>query len=311
MDDIALVLGFKYEIFVMSEPSDWPLSKDAVRIIVPRGLQVRLENHALGRGLYPLALGYYPKAHRHSMKRENHDDYLLMYCMDGEGVLTCNQSEWKVQAGQIALLAPGQLHAYAARSNNPWSLFWFHFLGDEASAFCDELLSDRHSPMLPQTGDLTLQSLFRSLMATVTSGYSQPIFIYAANQMRGILSYLAWSGNRQAHRNTVDSVARVSAFMRQNLHRNLTLDELAESSGLSKYYFNRRYKALTGHSPMQHFTHMKVEQACLLLEAGGAGIAEIGFQLGYEDSLYFSRVFRKVLGISPSEYRERTMAGST
>lgn len=293
----------------MSEPSDWPLSKDAVRIIVPHGLQARLDNHVLASGLYPLAVGYYPRAHRHAMRRAEHDDYLLMYCIDGEGVLQTKAASWRVKAGEILLLAPGQVHAYAARADNPWSLFWFHFLGSDAAAFCEELLPDQSTPMLKQKGDLNLQSLFRALMSTVTSGYSQPIFIHAGNQIRAILSYLVWSGSRQAHRNTVDSVARVSAFMRQNLHRALTLEELAESSGLSKYYFNRRYKALTGHSPMQHFTHMKIEQACLLLEGGSLSVAEIAFQLGYEDALYFSRVFRKVLGVSPREYRIQTSAG--
>ena len=287
----------------MSEPSDWPLSIDALRVIVPRGILSQLENDALSKGLYPLALGYYPKAHRHAMKRQVHDDYLLMYCIDGEGDLRLGADTYAISEGDVLLLEPGQAHAYAARHENPWSLFWFHFRGLDATSYRDYLSSCSTFPVIRHKSDLNLQAQFRALMSTVTAGYSQPIFIHAGNQIRLILSHISWMESQKAHRESLDSVSRVSAFMRDNLHRSLSLEELAELSGLSKYHFNRRYKSLTGYSPVQHFTHMKVEQACLFLEGSDLSVAQISFKLGYEDPLYFSRVFRKILGVSPSAYR--------
>ena len=91
--------------------------------------------------------------------------------------------------------------------------------------------------------------------------------------------------------------------MRENLDRRLSLEELAQVSNLSKYHFTRKYRDLTGYAPLQHFEHLKVEQACLMLDSSTLNISEIAFQLGYDDPLYFSRVFRKVTGLSPSQYR--------
>jgi AraC-like DNA-binding protein len=72
---------------------------------------------------------------------------------------------------------------------------------------------------------------------------------------------------------------------------------------LSKYHFIKKYKALTGTTPINHFIQLKIERACHLLDVTNKGIKEIAWAVGYEDAYYFSRIFRKVMGISPSQYR--------
>ncbi|WP_156495206.1 AraC family transcriptional regulator, partial [Oleiphilus sp. HI0128] len=64
------------------------------------------------------------------------------------------------------------------------------------------------------------------------------------------------------------------------------------------------YHELTGISPLKHFSNMKIEQACSLLEQTNISISDIAYQLGYDDALYFSRVFKKLMKVSPRNYRK-------
>jgi transcriptional regulator GlxA family with amidase domain len=95
--------------------------------------------------------------------------------------------------------------------------------------------------------------------------------------------------------------------MRQNIDKTLYLDDLAKLSHVSKYHFSRRYHALTGMTPLQHFSHIKIEHASTLLEQTSLSISDIAYQLGYDDALYFSRVFKKQMKLSPRAYRKRLL----
>lgn len=287
----------------MSEPSSWPLPKDGVRILVSQTILKELEKHILSRALYPSALGYYPNARHHEMLRVEHDDYLLIYCVAGQGKLIAGDYSRTVVAGDLIIVAPGVTHRYAASETQPWSIFWCHFRGDNAAAFYDYLALSQAKPLIEGLSDVALQGGFRSLIGIASAGYSIPVFIHAAQQLSQLLSFAERLQHRRKNLMASYSLNEVTMFMRENIHRAVSLDELAVVSRLSKYHFHRKYKAFTGFAPMQHFEHLKVEQACLLLDSSNLSISDIAFQLGYEDPLYFSRVFRKVAGVAPSHYR--------
>ncbi len=292
----------------MSEPSNWPLAKGGVRVLVPRETLKALASSVLSRDCYPTALGFYPNAYQHQMRRREHDDFLLMYCVDGVGDLSGEKEggtafHTAVTAGDVVLLPPGIAHDYAARATQPWSLFWCHFRGEQARAFYEHIQFPGAEPVVRGLSDLSLQTGFSSMLSIVGTGYSATSFIHAANQLRQVLTLIERLRRRTHREEEARSLATVRDYMRDNLHRRLTLDDLARVSQLSKFHFNRRYRALTGYAPLQHFTHLKIEQACYLLESSQRSIADISFELGYDDPLYFSRVFRKVTGRAPSAYR--------
>src|SRR5690606_37675712 len=99
-------------------------------------------------------------------------------------------------------------------------------------------------------------------------------------------------------------LAAIQTVMEENLHGDLDLATLAQQAHLSKYHFSKRYKALTGYSPIQHFIHLKMERACYLLDVSSQSVSAVAAAMGYEDAHYFSRLFRKVTGVSPLQYRQ-------
>jgi transcriptional regulator GlxA family with amidase domain len=101
------------------------------------------------------------------------------------------------------------------------------------------------------------------------------------------------------------SINKALAFMNDRLHERLALTELAEHVGLSVSHFSQLFKVHIGFSPIDYFINLKIQYACHLLETTTRAIRDIANALGYEDAYYFSRLFRKLMGTSPANYRKR------
>lgn len=95
--------------------------------------------------------------------------------------------------------------------------------------------------------------------------------------------------------------ARVSIqeVIQTHLYSNLTVDKLAEFSGMSVSAFKRKFQEVYGCSPLEYFTRQKLKRAKELLALGKMNVTEVGYQVGYSDPAYFSRVFKKRFGYPP------------
>ena len=292
----------------MSQPSDWPLPPDSSRFVVPRKMVSLLSQHLLAKDLYPLGLGYYKQALNHTMSRNKHDDYLMIYCLDGEGKLTINNQIHTVKAGDIICLPKGVAHAYKASEATPWTIYWVHFSGDKSEDFIDYLAINSNNYVFPLGIHSRLTSDFESLLECRQYSYNINAFVHTASLLRQILTHIAQLqplAKQQAAHNF--DLERVHSLMQARVHEQLELEALAETVSLSKFHFIKKYKELTGTTPINHFIHLKVERACHLLDVTTKSINEISFAVGYEDAYYFSRIFKKIMGISPSQYRRMRM----
>lgn len=288
----------------MSAPSTWPLPSAGVRFLTPAFMVEKLARHPLTKDCYPTAMGYYPEAAGHAMQRDRHDDNLLMYCISGRGHLRTQGWQGAVEAGQVLLLPQGLSHAYEADTKAPWTLFWVHFQGASTRVFLQYLGYREGRPVVEAGVSPLLIGGFTSMMEVRRTGYSTRAFINAANQLRHLVTQMSLEISVQQGRMQGGfELASIHAYMMENLEQTVSLDALAALANMSKYHFSSRYKALTGYSPIKHFLNMKMEHACNLLDSTDLGVGAIAAKLGYEDSLYFSRLFRKTIGLSPRSYR--------
>jgi AraC family transcriptional regulator of arabinose operon len=303
IDKIAIYMDY---IAAMSAPSKWPLPAPGIRFVTPAFMIEKLARHPLTKDCYPTAMGYYPEAVGHRMRRDRHDDNLLMYCVAGQGYVTTDNWSGAIKPGNLVILPQGLSHHYRATPRKPWSIYWVHFQGAATGIFT-QYLGYRENRLVVDAGlSPGLAAAFTSLMQVRRTGYSTRAFINAANQLRHLLSQMALEINAQKSRSGSGpglDLERVHHFMLEHIDQAMTLDALAACANLSKFHFSSRYKTLTGYSPIKHFLNMKMEHACHLLDTSDLSVQAIATTIGYEDPLYFSRLFSKTIGLSPRAYR--------
>lgn len=238
------------------------------------------------------------------MQRSRHDNELLIYCTEGAAEVITGEQQISVEAGDLLYLPAGESHRYATLDNDPWTIHWVHYTGPLASYFRQYMGFDGKKRLQHLGRQPRLMVDFNGLLSVQDSGFREQPLIHASNRLRQLLTAIPLSGVQS--KSPVErglKLDQLHAMMQSHLHQRLDLDQLAAASGLSRYHFIARYRQLTGETPIQHYLKMKVERACHMLDTSGASLAEIAEQLGYDDSFYFSRLFKKIMGVSPSNYR--------
>lgn len=290
----------------MSQHSNWPLPKGSYRLVVPRTITKTLTENPLACELYPKASGFYKQANKHTMLRRVHDDNLLIYCVAGAGSFSVEQSQHSIGKGDLLILPSGVAHAYRASDDNPWSIYWIHFSGSKSEQFIEYLQGEKNHLTIPVGVNSNLINSFDLLLESLQSSIHLSSYIHASSILRQILTHIPLlkplaKAQRLSHQFDLE---RVHAIMQSSLHGQLDLETLANSVNLSKFHFIKRYKELTNTTPINYFLHLKIERACHLLDISTKPVKEISYNLGYEDTYYFSRLFKKVMGISPKQYRQ-------
>jgi AraC-like DNA-binding protein/mannose-6-phosphate isomerase-like protein (cupin superfamily) len=286
----------------MTRTSQWPVPPDSIRYVIPAPVIRGLSQHPLTRDLYPLAFGHYRRARGHHMHREQHHDHLLILCTEGEAYLNIEDQPCRVKGGDLVLIPAGAAHRYTAAPDNPWTIHWVHYTGPLAADFQQHMgfgngVHVQHIGRQPR-----LLVDFNGLLSVQQTGFRTPGLVHVANRLRQLLAGVPLSLDQAAQSRQPD-LEVIHNFMREHLQERITLEQLAELTGLSPAHFATRYRASTGVSPIQHFLHLKIEQACQLMDSTSHSFAYISRQLGYDDSYYFSRLFKKIMGQSPTDYR--------
>ncbi|MNL27589.1 Bifunctional transcriptional activator/DNA repair enzyme AdaA [compost metagenome] len=103
--------------------------------------------------------------------------------------------------------------------------------------------------------------------------------------------------------NVVDVVNTAIHYMQQNISKTLTVKYLSDLVNISPSHFSYCFKKNTGVSPMEYFTQLKMQKACQYLQFTDQRVKEVALNVGIANAYYFSRLFTKVMGSSPRQYR--------
>lgn len=131
--------------------------------------------------------------------------------------------------------------------------------------------------------------------------------IYALiNEM--IMTYFKLSDYLELHRPnpSLTYMIKVMDYIKENMDRHLTIEEMAEHLHLHPNYFIRLFKNHFGQSPIKYINNVKMKKACEDLLLQKTSVHDIAHNLGYTDVFYFSRLFKKYIGMSPSKYRQKS-----
>ncbi|MED4956968.1 helix-turn-helix domain-containing protein, partial [Paenibacillus macerans] len=117
----------------------------------------------------------------------------------------------------------------------------------------------------------------------------------------------AWiDGLREAkERGRSHVLQRALLYIGQRYKEELSMEQTAEHVNLSPYYFSKLFKLRTGENFSDYVTRLRIEEAKRLIAEGRLSLKEICYEVGYKDPNYFSRVFKKAAGMTPTEYRQQ------
>lgn len=276
-------------------------------VVLPRSVLARAARHPLTSGLLPTDAGYFPNARGHRRERTTGvEQAIFIYCSKGRGWCELAGKRHEIQPGEMLVIPPAAPHSYGANARQPWSIHWFHVQGTLLGGFLAELEATAERPVFC-IGDATrLLALFEEVLDVAEHGYSRPQLLCASHTLAHLLTVLL-----RQHHNPDSRQARASqritqtiAYMKQHLNQALKIDALGAIANLSRSRYVELFKQQAGYAPIDYFIRLRMHRACQLLDTTDASVKEVAMQLGYDDPLYFSRVFRAVNDLSPTDYRK-------
>ena len=289
----------------MSTPSNWPLPNDSIRYLIPKPLINELELNILSRGLYPLSFGKYICANNHYTKRLNHTDNLVIFCFDGVGQFITPSCQGMIKKGDAFFLPKGMEHQYKSSTKEPWSIYWVHINGHLFEQFMDFIGINKTNLILKVSNQESLIDEFEQLLATRNKSYQLNSFILAANIIKKMFALFTVNSSVEPEQLRQDfNLSKVTGFMEENISQKINLQEIADSLKLSKFYFAKKFLQHTGVSPIRYFLELKIKHACKLLDESNISVKDVALKIGYDDPYYFSRLFKKIMGLSPTQYRQ-------
>ncbi|MBD1390413.1 AraC family transcriptional regulator [Neiella sp. HB171785] len=281
-------------------------------VILPPNAIERCKKSELIKQIYVTHIGAYPSAPNHYVERqEGATQAILIYCMKGIGWLQLDNITFKVNPGCAVIIPPNVSHIYRADKDDPWSLFWIHFDGKQVSALLKNLEIDLLKPLLYIANPQAMRQAFEDVYACLNYNHSESgLFAMSAEFMR-LLSRikLEHSAINLKHKLKEDGISSSIRFMQKHLDMSIPLADLAAQAGQSVAHYSKLFRQRTNQSPSAYFIQMKVRKACDQLYQTNLSVREIAEQLGYSDPYYFSRIFKKVQGVSPAQYRTIAKSG--
>lgn len=221
-------------------------------------------------------------------------DYQIIYIDKGYGSFRINNKAFEISNGNVVILHPGEKHNYTFKADSHADYYWIHFTGTGV----EQLLKDlKLEGSIFKTGDFFgFKEIIEKMSENSVVNDLATEALLSAN-MLSLLSITA----RKIY--TPDSTMhRVIESMQKDFTNKLTNKDYAKICGVSEYHFIRKFKNATGLTPHQYKTKLIVNRAMDLLTTTELNISEVSRIIGFDDSLYFSRVFKKETGMSPQKY---------
>ena len=240
-------------------------------------------------------------------------DYQLLYIVSGKGHFFFGGKERIVTAGHMVLIQPRQEQRYDYYGAEKPEVYWVHFTGSDVKNILRKYEIPMDDPVFYSGASSTYTYIFKEMineLQTCKTGFEELLSMY----LRQI--FLLIQRTRQEQKPTVSTYIQeemeyARRYFNEHYNEPISIQDYAESRNMSVCYFQRNFKQIVNHTPMQYLLTIRVNNAASLLETTDYSMAEIAAIVGYEDPLYFSRLFRKIKGMSPSAYRKLLQADKT
>ena len=238
-------------------------------------------------------------------ERSSLDSFLILLTLDGRGTLIFDEKRYTLTAGDIFWIDCQRKHYYRT-DGDAWDHCDLHINGRQVRLLY-ETFRQGPSPLVHQSDP----ARFLALLTAVLDAYICPSRIRSLSVARSVQELCFFliqesMGSQKAAEDpeNQDQIRKALSYLHENFRSPIRLDDLASEASLSKFYFSRRFRRLTGFSPGEYLIRLRLEYAKTLLETTDLPIRTVGEMSGFTDEAYFSRLFHQRTGTNARAYRK-------
>jgi AraC-like DNA-binding protein len=264
--------------------------------------EARIEAHSI----YPP--GGHPKGYAFDWRHGRIlGGFALLYICGGRGILESKPNfSTVIEPGHAFLLFPGVWHRYAPNVQTGWHEYWICFDGDLPRRWLRHKLFSAKNPVAKINAEDTVLATFSRIMQSIRANRPalQQILAGATHNLMGLI-YSAQQAHPADDAQNANAIESAITRIQNEFERDLNMKLLARELGVSYSWFRHTFTAHTGLSPHQYLLESRLVRARSLLAETDFPVKEISLQTGFKDELYFSRLFRQKLAVTPSQWRAR------
>lgn len=265
----------------------------------------KLIHNIFSQNLYFTAIGLYPRALSHERFRQSGcDEYILLYCTEGEGYIVLEKEFYNLKANTYIILPKNISHKYGSSLNNPWSIYWIHFSGHYSDCLYSRYKEEYKETVVETPFDPTRIKLFEELLALTDHDLTTYSIEFLHVKLLQLISLFIYRKKDELE-NEKNRIYQSITYMKKNVDQKVTIKELANLTNYSVTHYSQLFREQTGYSPIQYFLRLKIQLACQYLYFSKLSMKEICKNIGIEDPYYFSRLFKKQMSLSPKQYRTK------
>lgn len=236
-------------------------------------------------------------------------DFQIVYVSSGKAHFFFGDEHVEVPAGHMVLYHPRQEQHYEYYAVDKPEVYWVHFTGSDVK----NILRSYDIPLEERffyTGVTSIyQQLFTSMIQELLNcriGYEDLLEMYLRQLLLMVQRY------RQEHKCNVcsihqEEIDKARRYFHEHYTEDINIEEYAKSIHMSLCWFTRIFKTMAGCAPKQYIINLRIRTAAQLLESTNYSIHEIAAIVGYENPYYFSRVFKQIKGVTPSDHRKASL----
>lgn len=262
----------------------------------------------------------------HTSKREKLQSYLCFVVEDGEGELVYEGKKYELRSGDVVFIdcrkayshSTGNIHetcdshstgnAHSATEKDGgklWSLRWCHFYGPSMPAIYAKYCERGGLPVI-RGADVSQYCTILTDIYTLASSsdYIRDMRINGKlNDLLTLLMESSWHQGNSSNAPKKMDISSVKSFLDEHYSEKLSLESVASHFFIDKHYLARLFKEQYGVTLVTYLQQVRITHAKRMLRFTDKSIEEIGLECGIGELNYFSRVFKKLEGVSPSEFR--------
>lgn len=248
----------------------------------------------------------------HSYGPATRDHFLIHYIHSGKGIFQMGDTTYHLKAGNGFLICPDIVTYYQADILDPWHYSWIGFHGLKAEAYLQEAGLSLEHPVFEYLEDDFIDKCFYEMSEAYFlrrgSNVRRLAYLYLfldkliqTNQHSEITPPRRSKNGRERNDAYVNDTLR---FIETNYSRKITVEMISNHVGLNRSYLNSIFKDALGKSIQQYQIEFRVRKACELLGNSTLSISTVSRSVGYSDPLLFSKVFKRIQGVTPTEYKK-------